>query len=631
MKRRLLFASKLALFACSLFIGGLSFGQATFADVNDFYFSDFTGDYYLSKDAEGISHLKVVESVTAEFPNYNQNKGICRQIPFTNQNKNNITLPSLTRDSIKVTRNSVSEPIYSIEKESDYYDVCTGTDEYVLGSQTYVFEYEYEKVITRFNNYSPSTSYQELYWDTNGNGARQRFDSVTARVHFSDDVSQNYAGKNWCYVGSYGKNGQERCETTELSDGLEFKAKELASYENLTFDIEFKPDSFVVPGPVEDYTYVYLIVIVGILCAISIVITIKKTAKLRVRAKQYEDIFVKPEYQPNKEYGLTEMAEIYLGKKKSAEVAMLLEMTVQHKVELIKNEKKKWSLLVKKEVQGEYEDLLAILNDGTKPSVGDTIKVEKHLASSKLVSLKKAMESQVLDKIKKDGLVDKGYSIGGSRKCGWSNIVAMVIVVVPFVAMLGLFVMGLLSEWLNLDSTYGRLMIFEDSFYLIALILITVTVIICVFFSDRAAQFKGFTDKGLDASKYMEGLKLYIEMAEADRLKLLQSVKGADTSADGIVKLYEKLLPYAAVFGLEESWINEMKEYCEVEEIEEPDYLMTGFAASEIVHNLQNAASYAAAATTMSSSGGSSSSGFSGGGGGGFSGGGGGGGGFSGR
>lgn len=112
---------------------------------------------------------------------------------------------------------------------------------------------------------------------------------------------------------------------------------------------------------------------------------------------------------------------------------------------------------------------------------------------------------------------------------------------------------------------------------------------------------------------------------------MLQSVEGADTSAEGIVKLYEKLLPYAAVFGLEESWMNEMKEYCEVEEIEEPDYLTTGFAISEISRSLRNAASYATNSTVMSSSGGGSSSGFSGGGGGGFSGGGGGGGGFSGR
>ena len=166
------------------------------ASVQDFYFSDFIGDYYLSKDAEGVSHLKVVESVTAEFPQYNQNKGICRQIPFTNQNGANVTLSSLGRSDIKVTRNGVAEPIYSIEKENDYYNVCTGTDEYVLGTQVYTFEYEFQKVVTDFSDY------QELYWDTNGNGSTQRFDQVTARVHFADE--DWWTGESWCYVGSYG-------------------------------------------------------------------------------------------------------------------------------------------------------------------------------------------------------------------------------------------------------------------------------------------------------------------------------------------------------------------------------------------------------------------------------------------
>ena len=152
------------------------------AGVNDFYFSDFTGDYYLSKDTEGISHLKVKESVTAVFPDFNQNKGICRQIPFTNQDGNNVTLPNLTRDNITVTRNGNSEPVYSIERENNYYNVCTGTEEYVQGEQEYVFEYEYNKAVTDFGDY------QELYWDTNGNGASQKFEKVTARLHFTDET-----------------------------------------------------------------------------------------------------------------------------------------------------------------------------------------------------------------------------------------------------------------------------------------------------------------------------------------------------------------------------------------------------------------------------------------------------------
>ncbi len=618
-KKRLIFYFIILLTLCQV--------RPAFAGVNDFYFSDFTGDYYLSRDDEGISHLKVVESVTAVFPDFEQNKGICRQIPFTNQNELNVTLPNLNRDNLTVTRNGEAEAIYSISREDGYYEVCTGTEEYVLGEQTYVFEYEFTKVVTEFTE--GEREYQELYWDTNGNGATQRFDSVTARVHFSGP--EVFSGKSWCYVGSYGEKGEGRCEITEIADGVQFSAKDLTKFENLTFDTELKAGSFVVPEPEKNYAYVWLTAILAVVCLLFIGFALKKFIKSREKANYYKGIFVKPEYQPNEKYSLAEMAEIYLGKKKDVKVAMLLEMIVQRKITLKKGEKKKWSLLVNQAIEGEYGDLLAILNGGTKPEVGDEIEIKRRSASTKLVSLKNAMEKKVLGNLKQDGLVEKKYHIGGSSGRGLGNIIATTIVMVPVVVMLGIFVLGLVSDLFGLDNHYGGELAFEEQFYLTALIMIVVTVMLVTFLNDRAEKYEEHTKKGLEAARYMDGLRLYIEMAEAERMKMLQSVEGADTSAEGIVKLYEKLLPYAAVFGLEESWMNEMKEYCKVEEVAEPDYLMTGFAVSEISRRLNSAASYATSSTVMSSSGGGSSSGFSGGGGGGFSGGGGGGGGFSGR
>ncbi len=75
-----------------------------FADVENFHFESFEADYYLSQDSEGVSHLKVVENFTAVFPTYDQNKGICRIIPFTNQNNMNVTLPDLNENNITLTR-----------------------------------------------------------------------------------------------------------------------------------------------------------------------------------------------------------------------------------------------------------------------------------------------------------------------------------------------------------------------------------------------------------------------------------------------------------------------------------------------------------------------------------------------
>ncbi|MBQ6414372.1 DUF2207 domain-containing protein [Candidatus Saccharibacteria bacterium] len=605
-----------------------------YAGVNDFYFSDFTADYYLTKDAEGVSRLKVVENVTAEFPNYNQNKGICRYIPFTNQDNANVTLPHLTRSDIKVTRNGQVEPIYSIEKEAgkttNYYSVCTGTDEYVLGSQTYTFEYEFEKVVTEFTD--KGKTFQELYWDTNGNGASQKFDKVTARLHFAEP--EEWTGGSWCYVGKYGESGQDRCTMTKIEDGVEFTASDLKSGENLTMDVELKAGSFVVPEPEDNYAYVKVIAVLGVICLLCIGIALKKYLATREKTSYYKGLFVKPEYQPNKDYSLPEMAEIFIGKKKDAKVAMLLELVVNRKIEFVRGEKKRqWKIKVNNldNVSLNYVDLLSILNGGTKPSVGSEIELKTRSATSQLIALKNTMNKRLLKELKEHGLVEEKYHIGESGGRGFGNVIALSIVIVPVVLMVGVFILGLFEDALNLDSTYGGKMIFEEQFFLTAFLMIVFTVIIVVWLWDKKQTYAGHTVEGLKMSKYMDGLELYIRMAEAERMKLLQSVEGADISAEGIVKLYEKLLPYAAIFGLEESWMNEMKEYCQVEEIEEPDYLMNGLAASEISRSLRNAASIATASSTMSSSGGGSSSGFSGGGGGGFSGGGGGGGGFGGR
>ncbi len=600
------------------------------ASVNDFYFSDFTGDYYLYSDDEGVSHLKVTESVTAEFPDYNQNKGICRQIPFTNQNGKNLVLPNLTRENLTLTRNGNPEPIYSIEREGDYYNVCTGTEEYVLGSQTYVFQYEFENVITEFTE--NDRIFQELYWDTNGNGSVQKFDKVTAKLRFED--KSVWTGDSWCYVGKYGENGQERCTITKTDDGVTFQAENLAMKENLTFDVELKEGSFVLPLPKDNYGYVWMTVGLGVICLLVILLSVRKYMKTRGKANYYKGIFVKPEYQPSKDYSISEMAELYIGDKRDMKVAMLLDMIVKHQIQLKKDEDgKKWSIIIEKfdEIPEESIDLLSILNGGTRPANGDTIKIEKHRASNRLVTLKSSMQSKILGDLKKDGLVENNYTFGHSTSKGIGNVLALVFVFVPTILMVGLFIFPFLSDFFGMSITVGQNMIFEDEFLPTVICLVTVTVIIWAALSTSTERYAKHTEKGLEASRYMDGLKLYIKMAEAERMEMLQSVKGADTSPKGIVKLYEKLLPYAAVFGLEKSWMDEMKQYCEVQEVEEPDYLLAGITASEIARTMQNASNYISNATVMSSSGGSSSSGFSGGGGGGFSGGGGGGGGFSGR
>lgn len=618
---KLSFSLLLCLFLALVFVPG-----AVFADTENFYFESFDADYYLSRDEEGISHLRVVENFTTVFPDYKQNKGICRYIPFTNQDNANVVLPWLSGSNITIKRNGEAEPIYSIQKVGSSYEVCTGDDDYVIGKQVYTFEYEFEKVITDFDDY------QELYWDTNGNGWAQKFGSVVARVHFiGDEIAKNYTGDSWCYVGRYGENGSNRCTISPMNDGLEFAAMNLAGYENLTFDIEFQPGVFVVPEPEENYTLVVVMGVTLLVCILCLVRPMKKFLATREKARYYKGIFVKPEYQPDSKYNVAEMTENYIGEKKDSKVSVMLDMIVKGKIKLIKEttdilKRDKWWIEVEnlEGVYGEGVILLRILNGGTMPKVGDKIEIVKHTANNALVALGQKYDKTVIADLKRDGLYEANYS-------GNSTGFAVILIIVAF--MLAPVVAGVI-ESLEEDGVSfaltGKVIGAEVFLQVMAVILIS-GIAIFIILKRQTSNYIYRTKKGLEASRYMNGLKMYIEMAEKDRLAFLQSVKGTDVSVEGIVHLYEKLLPYAAALGLEKSWVKELEKYYQLEEVETPSWYYHDMTMLGVLSAVRSASSAVSYATTYVSSGGGSSSGFSGSGGGGFSGGGGGGGGGHGR
>jgi uncharacterized membrane protein YgcG len=140
------------------------------------------------------------------------------------------------------------------------------------------------------------------------------------------------------------------------------------------------------------------------------------------------------------------------------------------------------------------------------------------------------------------------------------------------------------------------------------------------------------TDKGLEVYRYMEGLKMYIKVAETERLKMLQSPEGAekagpvDTNDGGsLVKLYERVLPFAVLFGQEKEWTKRIGQLYESLQ-RSPDWysgtnpVFNAAAFNVAMSGFSTTATYSSASS--SSSGGSSGGGSSGGGGGGGGGGG---------
>ena len=623
MKRRVL-----SVFA-AVFLLGLFNGSSAFADVDNFYFQDFTADYYLSRDEEGVSHLKVVEKLTAVFPSFNQNKGICRDIPFTNQDGKNRTMDKPSEKSLNLKRNGLPEPVYSIEREDDYFEICTGDETYVKGVQQYSLEYEFYNVITDFD------SYQELYWDTNGTGWKQKFNKVTARFHFADEsVKKAYDGQKWCYVGKYGVSNQSRCKISEISDGLAFVAENLQGYENVTVDIQFKPESFVVAEPPTTYVPLYIMAGAIGLSILILVFGIRKFIKNGDNRRYYKGLFVTPEYAPPKGYTIAELSEIYIGKKSNVNVAILLKLIVEKNISLEKKEGKgffsadKWvvNVLNVDDVPEEEMITLKLLNGGNAVANGDVIEIRSRTATSSTIALGKKFDSTVKAKLSSDGLSESKYKIGQTSAAGW---VALIFIFVTFgISWFAPLVMILFV--LSGELFMGMNAVGSEYYIPVSIAALTIVLIVRSVLNSMNQKYAKHSHKGLEISRYMDGLKLYIEMAEADRIAFLQSVKTVDVSNEGIVKLYEKLLPYAAIFGLEKTWMKELEKYYKLEGVTEPEWYSANLHSVAALSVINNASTYAGRASMSSGSGGSSS-GFSGGGGGGFSGGGGGGGGGGGR
>lgn len=602
------------------------------------YMHDFRVNFYLDRDEQGISKLHVVETITGDFPESDRAHGLVRVIPFTNQDGKNLTMESDKNLAISATRNGNPEPIAEVNPSDGFFQVKIGdAGVYPHGEQTYILEYDYQDVITDQNgNLSDGTiSWQELYWDANGNDWANSFDNIIATVHLAPELARKFLDQDACYVGKYGSDDKSRCEVTKNSDNTEitFSASEIKSYENLSFVLAFAPGTFVIPENSKDYSLLIFFTIAGVSSlAIILYVVCMGYIKSKKKREYYKSLFVKPEYAPMKELTVAELADCgiksFTGK---TEVATLMELAVSKKIAIHKEEKEGkfknktiWSIkILSDDFLPEQRDILKILNNTKDFQKGEIFKLEKQKYQVTAQTILEHFKKSVTERLENLGFFESDKKVKKSKKSKKSiSGVALVAIAIWEFAVILSFIF-LIDESSSYKEVFG-----EDWIAIATVILMIVSPIIVIAISYTADTYNTRTEKGLEAARYLEGLRLYVKMAEAERIKFLQSVDGADTSHQGIVKLYEKLLPYAIIFGLEKTWLGEMGKYYEYDDVSSPAwYIGTGaFLASDFSNAVTEMSSFAGSSishsTTSNSS--SSGSGFSGGG---FSGGGGGGGG----
>ncbi|MCI0157079.1 DUF2207 domain-containing protein [Leifsonia shinshuensis] len=570
--------------------------------VDDFTFASFDGDYRLGRDAQGHSTLTTVETLVARFPTTDQNHGIRRALVEDYDGH------PTDLQVVSVTDQNGSPRPYTSESSSGIRTLTIAAKDFVHGDQTYVITYRQ----TNVTRYFADTGNDEFYWDTNGTEWAQPFDRVTAAVYLGPGLAAALRGDTSAYRGAQGSTDPANVERT--GDGFRFSADRLGAGENLTFAIGFAPGTFTPRSDgLFDTGWGYAAVaglLIGLLTLIGAIV---------VRVRLLRDApgrgTIVPEYVPPKE-GLLLAADV-AGLTKKAVPAQTLDLAVSGRVRVLEAAKgffghPSYTLeLVSTEATGrqalrdphptadELRFLQALFGESVTP--GSTLE----LGSS---NTRVAQSITALTKRVHKGATGLGYRTSGPR-----GPVSAV-----FFTALAATVLAVAGSVLCIVGVYGGAVPFGIAAGAVVLFIVSAVLV----------SRSPLTSTGTALREYVDGLRMYVHLAEADRIRYLQSPQGAERVPVAVddpremLKLNERLLPWAVLFGDEKKWLAELGRFYE-QAGEAPTWYAGQTAFNVAV--LSQMVSGISSSTTMansSSSGGTGGGGFSGGGGGGGGGGG---------
>ena len=541
--------------------------------------------------------MRVTETLVAEFPDFNQNKGIVRKIPRRYGGH------LLSFDLLSLQRNGQPEPIYERSTSGEFVRVSTGTEDYLTGTQEFTIVYQLRDVIRDFGDS------QELFWDINGTGWQQSFGEVRATVVLDEPVHGTFTGKDTCYQGPF--DSREACEYQTDENSATFNAtRTLRGGENLSIVMEFQPGTF---EPYQEGSGgVFRAIIAGSSMLLSVAGAVL-AVRLKLRSRDFpgRGIVVRQYLVPkDTSVMLAGMVDKRPKIVQKAFTAQIMELAVQKKIKIIDTGERSIPVFGKKiyeleivdttDISTEGQELLVLLF-GPNYAAGQRYNISKTSASIgvKMRSFQKSLKERV---------IQLGYRTKTTGK--WLPGVMIVGGVILAIATL-----VLLEEAGGVDfSTDWR------PYALAVAIPSFLTGIVIL-----ASNLDPLTQKGRELFDYLRGMKEYISLAETERLRFAQSPDGAqrtkiNTDDTGeVIKLYEKLLPYAVLLGEEKQWFKQLGTY--YEQRNETPYWCAGSGAFNS-SSFTSAMSGISSAATSSSSSGFSSSGGSGGGGGGGGGGG---------
>lgn len=546
------------------------------ANVNDFIIKQFDAEYDLSaEDQQGL--LRVRETIRVDFSD--QNHGILRALPKKYKKQDlQLTIGDIARDGTKeqwTTYDSNGNTVLKIGNPSQT----------ITGVHTYTITYSMHNVITFYNDHD------ELYWDINGDQWGQTAERVSVVVRLPGGVEQ--ARDAICYTGIFGSTNQSCTAGYNGFTNVLFAetTRSLRAGETLSLVGALKKDYFYPPSWSERAAgmigaIVRFAIPFGLLAGIA-----GRHWYRHGRDPRGKGVIV-PHYEPPEGLGLMQAGTVADFRTDNRDIsATIIDLAIRGYIKIIETIKPRKLLKDIKiySLRLEQNDF-AGLNDSEKTLLRGIF--AKHTKGEEIdlgvLKYKLADTAAELRRIVKADLVRQGYL----RKTPLSTTAG-------FVGKLGL---ALLASIILAVVAGGGAVILGIA---------AGTVLAAIFIIALPSR----TERGVAAKESILGLKMYLEVAEKERIQKMQSPDAPyalkSKEPKKTVELFEKLLPYAMVLGVEAQWAKQFEHIY----ITPPDWYQGNwhtFSAVYLASALQGGVQ-AGVNTAFSSPSSSSGSGFSGG------------------
>jgi len=447
--------------------------------------------------------LEITEAIEYNFQN-TQRHGIYRDIPYSYNARGGKF--KIDINVLKVTDGNSNDLSYQLSRKSGNLQIKIGEpDKYVTGLQTYRITYTANRIINYFD------SHDELYWNVTGNNWPVVIDKAYATVF----IPENSSYDSQCFTGFPGSTSEDCRINKPNSQTVSFESESsLGQNQGLTIVVGLRKGFLPPPSwlqktfwILEDNFYLFLPLLVLVIMFCVWFNFGRDLGKKKA---------IIPIYNAPNNLNPTEVGALIDEKIQTKDItAILIYLAVKGYLKIKKINNNDWELIKQKDFLDLQDWQCGLMNE-----------IFKHQETVKLSALKNKLAVQ-MTKISRH--IYSSMTIAGFFKTSPSKIRGY-FTTLSFI----IFIMAFLP------------------FISFLLLKVSIAVSAIIIFSFGLVMPRK-TKLGTKVYQQIKGYKMYLSVAEKDRIKFHQNPNKSAV-------IFEEHLPYAMVLNVEKKWANKFKD-----------------------------------------------------------------------